>query len=67
MRIILNNTPEEFDHEPMTVSDLLRIKKFTFKLLVIKINDVLVKKEDRETTFIKDGDHVIVLHLISGG
>ncbi|MBT3301883.1 MAG: thiamine biosynthesis protein ThiS, partial [Bacteroidetes bacterium] len=40
---------------------------FTFKLLVIKINGVFVKKEKYETTIISDGDDVMVLHLISGG
>jgi thiamine biosynthesis protein ThiS len=67
MRIILNNIPEEFDREVMTVNDLLREKRFTFKLLVTRVNDVLVKKEERDTTYITDGDNVIVLHLISGG
>jgi thiamine biosynthesis protein ThiS len=67
MRIMLNNIPEEFDREIMTVNDLLREKNFTFKLLVTRVNDVLVKKEERDTTYIHDGDNVIVLHLISGG
>lgn len=67
MRIMLNNIPEEFAREIMTVNDLLREKNFTFKLLVTRVNDVLVKKEERDTTYIHDGDNVIVLHLISGG
>jgi sulfur carrier protein len=67
MKIQLNNTPEEFAGESLTVSELLRLKNFTFKMLVIKINDVLVKKTAYDTSIIRDGDEVHVLHLISGG
>ncbi len=67
MEIILNNLPEKINKSELTVAELLELKKFTFRLLVIKINGKLVKKEDRDTTFIKQGDDVSVLHLISGG
>ncbi|MBM3405293.1 MAG: sulfur carrier protein ThiS [Bacteroidetes bacterium] len=67
MNITLNNNLESFDEARMTVLDLLRIKNFTFKMLVVKINGNLVRKEDYDSTFISDSDHVTVLHLISGG
>ena len=67
MKITLNNREESFDAETMSVSDLIKEKNFTFKLLVTKINDNLVKKEDRDQAMIKDGDKVTILHLVSGG
>jgi sulfur carrier protein len=67
MKILLNNNPEEFNSAQLTVNELLRNKNFTFKMLVIKINGILVKKADYETALISDGDEVHVLHLISGG
>jgi thiamine biosynthesis protein ThiS len=67
MKIILNNNKEELSGDEMNVQQLLNVKKFTFKMLVIKVNEVLVKKEDYEKIIIKDGDKVDVLHLISGG
>jgi len=67
MEIILNNTKEVVPGELISVADLIRIKNFTFRLLVTKVNGNLVKKEDRDKVFIKDGDDVVVLHLISGG
>jgi thiamine biosynthesis protein ThiS len=67
MRITLNNNPEEFGEEVLTVNELLKAKNFTFKMLVIKINGTLVKKTDYETAIIREGDEVHVLHLISGG
>jgi thiamine biosynthesis protein ThiS len=67
MRIILNNKEQVFDADQITITELLKLKNFTFKMLVIKVNDRLVKKSEQDTTFVKDGDDVMVLHLISGG
>ncbi len=67
MNIILNNRPESFEQSDLTINQLLEIKKFTFKMLVIKVNGELVKKEHYNSFLIKEGDDVNVLHLISGG
>lgn len=67
MDIILNNRPESFDEQRLTFEELIKKKNFTFKMLVTKLNGKLVRKEHRDTTQIKDGDNVTVLHLISGG
>jgi len=67
MKITLNNRQEEFQKSSMTVSELLEEKNFTFKMLVIKINNKLVRKEEYDTAVVREGDNVIVLHLISGG
>ena len=67
MKITLNNRQEEFEKSSMTVRELLEEKNFTFKMLVIKINNKLVRKEEYDTAAVGEGDNVIVLHLISGG
>jgi sulfur carrier protein len=67
MEILLNNRPEILDGDLLTVNELLTVKNFTFRMLVIKINGVLVKKDQYATATIKNGDTVAVLHLISGG
>jgi thiamine biosynthesis protein ThiS len=67
MKIILNNTETELSLNRMNIQELLNEKKFTFKMLVIKVNGVIVKKDDYETTMVNDGDKVDVIHLISGG
>lgn len=67
MEILLNNNKERFDSDHLSISDLLQLKKYTFKMLIIKINGQLVKQENYKDTFVKDGDEVMVLHLISGG
>ncbi len=67
MEITLNNNKETIQEENITVADLIRIKNFTFKLLVTKVNGQLVKKDERDKVFIREGDDVVVMHLISGG
>lgn len=67
MKITLNNRPESFDKEQLSVAELLEIKNYTFKMLVIKVNSKLVKKNDYDSVQIKNGDDVSVLHLVSGG
>jgi len=67
MKVILNNKEEVFDVDTLTINGLLKIKKFTFKMLVIKVNGQLIKKSDYDMATVNDGDDVMVLHLISGG
>ena len=67
MEIILNNNKEILSEENITVADLIRIKNFTFRLLVTRVNGKLVKKDERDQVIIREGDDVMVLHLISGG
>lgn len=67
MEITLNNNKEIIAEENISVADLIRIRNYTFKMLVTKVNGQLVRKEDREKVLIKAGDDVIVMHLISGG
>ncbi|MDX9905895.1 MAG: sulfur carrier protein ThiS [Bacteroidales bacterium] len=67
MEIILNNSKETIPGDNITVADLIRIRNFTFRLLVTKVNGQLVRKVDRDKVIIKEGDDVMVMHLISGG
>lgn len=53
--------------EGMTVQDALNLMNYTFKMLVVKIDDILVQKKDYASTTIPDGADVKVIHLISGG
>jgi sulfur carrier protein len=67
MIITLNNNSETFDHETLNISELLKIKNFSFKALVIKINGNLVRKHEYDDAIVRSGDKVDVIHLISGG
>jgi len=67
MKITLNNRQEEYDRESMTLTELIELKSFSFRLLVTKVNGILIRKEQRNETIIHDGDQVAIIHMISGG
>ena len=67
MEILLNKRKETIDKDEITLAELIEYKKFTFKLLVTKVNGQLIKKNVRSESIIRDGDEVDVLHMISGG
>ncbi|HLN53750.1 MAG TPA: sulfur carrier protein ThiS [Lentimicrobium sp.] len=67
MKIILNNREEAFDLTNITVSKLLELKNFTWKMLIIKVNGKVLKRHEYDTLQIKEGDNVSVFHLITGG
>jgi thiamine biosynthesis protein ThiS len=67
MKILLNNREEELDGNNVTVSKMLEMKKFTFRMRIIKINGVLIPKENYDSAMIHEGDDVQMLYLMSGG
>ena len=67
MQITLNNNPEIIEAGQITVRELLNLKRYTFKMLIVKINGQVVKNDEYDNAIIRDGDQVVVLHLISGG
>ncbi len=67
MKISLNNKEESMAGESISVRELLTMMKFTFPLIIVKINGRLIKKEDYGRVFIGDGDRVEAIHLMSGG
>lgn len=67
MKILLNNREELFDRESMTVTEMLELKKYSFKMRIIKVNGALVPGNNYDFTVIHDGDVVQMLYLMSGG
>ena len=67
MKITLNTNEISMAGESFSVRELLSLMKFTFPMIVVKINGRLVKKEDFERVFVGDGDNVEAIHMISGG
>ena len=53
--------------ENLTVRKVLREMNYVFKMLVIKVNGTLVKREKYDTFVIPKNAEVKVIHLISGG
>jgi len=67
MNITLNNRPQSFEEDTLTISEVLKLKNYTFKMMVIKINGVLIKKDKYNSAKVNNGDDVHIIHMISGG
>ena len=51
----------------MSITRILKIMNYTFRMLVVKVDGKLVKKNEYESTIVSSGADVKVIHLISGG
>ena len=51
----------------MTIDKILKIMNYTFKMIVVKVNDELVKKESFNTKAVPENAEVQIIHLIAGG
>ena len=67
MKIMLNNRAEVIEGDVFSISQIMVIKSFKFRMLVVRLNDRLIKKDEYETTIVKDGDDLKIIHLVSGG
>ena len=67
MKIVLNNRDEELQGDSLSVREMLEMKKFTFRMRIIKINGVLIPKDMYDYAMIHEGDDVQMLYLMSGG
>ena len=53
--------------ENLTINKILKIMNYSFKMLVIKVNGELIKKDEYGTKIIPENADVKIIHLISGG
>ena len=62
----LNNRNEEYI-EGLTISELIKIKKYTYKKKIVSINGDFIEPDEYDKAIIKDGDDVKIHHLLAGG
>lgn len=67
MEITLNNEPLTIDAGSISVGKLLELKKYTFRLRIVKINGRIIDRDSYEREMIHNGDTVQVIYLMSGG
>jgi len=53
--------------ENESVKDLLKRMKYTFPLVVVKINDELVPRNNFSEVIVPNNSKIAVIHMISGG
>ncbi|AYO30021.1 sulfur carrier protein ThiS [Biomaibacter acetigenes] len=64
--IKVNKEDMEFE-KGMTVEDVLKKKKYTFRMITVIVNGRVVPKDKYATYTIKDNDNIDVVHIMSGG
>ncbi len=64
--IVVNGHQVEWE-EGMTVQRVLDRMNYSWRMLVIKVNGTLVRKEAWSSTLVPPGADVCVFHLLSGG
>lgn len=64
--IIVNGDKIPYE-DNMTVTRVLQVMNYIFRMLIVRINGTLVQKKDYPTTVVPEGANVEVIHLISGG
>ena len=66
MTLTVNRRPVDFK-EGETISGLIKRMKYTFPLLIVKVNGNLVPISDQKEFKIEDGSDIDIIHLTSGG
>ena len=66
MSLSVNNKTVSYVEEE-TVQDLLKRLKFTFPLVIVKINGTHVPRNKFSETMVPNDSEIQVIHMISGG
>ena len=53
--------------ENENIKDLLKRMRYTFPLVVVKINDKVIPRSDFSEVIVPDNSKIAVIHMISGG
>ncbi len=67
MKVITVNGNSLNWEENMTINRILKLMNYTFRMLVVKVNGKLVRKENYDKFIVPKSADVKVIHLISGG
>lgn len=67
MKVITVNGNTIEWQDGLTISAILVKMNYTFKMLIVKLNGHLIKKDLYATTLVPEDADVAVIHLISGG
>ena len=65
-KITVNDNKIDWE-ENMTITRILKVMNYTFRMLVVKVDGQLIKKNEYESTIVSAGADVKVIHLMSGG
>lgn len=67
MKLRVNGQYMQLEDGQMSVKDLLESLELGVKTVVIECNDHILTKDMHTNTFLKDGDHIEIVHFVGGG
>lgn len=67
MKLTVNFETEDFPEPALSISDIMKRKRYSFPHVITRLNGTLINREQRDSTMAGDGDEVEIYHLISGG
>lgn len=65
-KITVNDNVVEWK-ENLTIKELLSIMKYTFPMLIVKVNGEIVKKDQYDEFTVPENSEIKIIHLMSGG
>ncbi len=65
--ILVNNRDKLEWREKMCIQDVLDAMNYTYPLITIHVNEILIPEEDYQTFFVPDEAQVSIFHLAHGG
>jgi thiamine biosynthesis protein ThiS len=51
----------------MSITLIMDEKSFHYKMLIVKLNGILIPRESWPLTVVREGDRLDIIHLVSGG
>ncbi len=67
MKLVINGIVEELRLNDATVAGVLAAKRWSFPLIIVRLNGAPVRRDAWADTAVSDGDVMEAAHLMSGG
>lgn len=67
MKILLNNRETHYSDTTLSIADIITKENFSYKRLVTRLNNKVVRDEEQKITYVKNGDRLEIIHLMAGG
>lgn len=67
MKVTINGEAESYAEETLSVRAILDRKRWSFPLIIARLNGDFVPREEYERRLVSDGDSLELYHLVSGG
>jgi sulfur carrier protein len=67
MTIVLNSNSFVTEGDSLTVREVLAARGWSFPLIVVKVNGILVPRTAWDSYLVREGDDMEAMHLVSGG